>query len=103
MGTKTNRAALGARSDSTSSQLDGTTRSIYRQIGGASSYGGNSLVETIGLGDARSVDRLSVIWPASRTRQTFRNIAADQAILVTEGTDSFRVLATPLRRGPTGP
>ena len=51
VGTKTNRAALGARIQVDLKQPDGTTRSIHRQVGGASSYGGNSLVEHIGLGD----------------------------------------------------
>jgi hypothetical protein len=92
VGTRTNRAALGARIQVDVRQPDGTTRSVFRQVGGASSYGGNSLVELIGLGDARSVAALSITWPASRSRQTFRNIAADQWIEVTEGTDSVRVI-----------
>ena len=33
----------------------GTTQSIHRQVGGGSSYGGNSLVESIGLADAQAV------------------------------------------------
>jgi FG-GAP-like repeat/ASPIC and UnbV len=92
VGTKTNRAALGARIQVDLEQPDGTTRSIYRQIGGASSYGGNSLVELIGLADARSVATLTVTWPVSRSRQTFHNVAADQNIEVTEGTESIRVV-----------
>jgi hypothetical protein len=92
VGTKTNRAALGARIQVDLERPDGTTRSIYRQVGGASSYGGNSLVELIGLADARSVATLTVTWPASHSRQTFRNIVADRSIEVTEGTDSPRIL-----------
>jgi hypothetical protein len=85
VGTKTNRAALGARIQVDVKRPDSSTISIHRQVGGASSYGGNSLVETIGLGDATTVAALSVSWPASRSRQTFHRIAADQLIEVTEG------------------
>jgi hypothetical protein len=94
VGTKTNRAALGARIRVDIVHRDGTTQSIHRQVGGGSSYGGNSLVESIGLSDAQTVTALSVTWPASRTRQTFRNVAADQTIEVTEGNDLPRILTT---------
>ena len=92
VGKKTNRAALGARIQVDLQQPDGSTRSIYRQVGGASSYGGNSLVELIGLGDARADVTVKITWPASRSRQTLRNIAVDQFIEVTEGNDSPRAL-----------
>ncbi len=103
VGSRTNRAALGARIQVDLTLPDGPARSIHRQIGGASSYGGNSLVELIGLGDARSVDSLTITWPAGRTRQTFRNIAADQFIEVTEGVDTPRVLGVPRPRNDRNP
>jgi hypothetical protein len=76
-------------------QADGTTRSIYRTIGTNGSFGGNSLVETIGLLDAISVTRLSITWPTSKISQAFRDVAADQAIEIMEGSSSFRVLHEP--------
>jgi FG-GAP-like repeat/ASPIC and UnbV len=94
VGTKTNRSALGARIQVDVVHNDGTTQSIHRQVGGGSSYGGNSLVESIGLADAQAVAALSVTWPVSRTRQVFRNIAADQTIEVIEGDDLPRFLHT---------
>ena len=95
VGTKTNRAALGARIQVDLKQPDGTTRSIYRQVGGASSYGGNSLVEHIGLGDNKADVTVKITWPASRSRQTFQGIAVDQFIQVTEGIESPRALNAP--------
>ncbi len=72
-------------------------RSIHRVIGNNGSFGGNSLVESIGLLDAKSVDRLTVTWPTSKTTQTFQKIAADQAIEITEGVDPYKVVTrTPL-------
>jgi hypothetical protein len=101
VGTKTNRAGLGARIRVTLKDPGGQTRSIYRTIGNNSSFGGNSLVETIGLLDATRLAELTVFWPTSGTTQNFRNLAADQAIEITEGSDSFKAspsaASTPLR------
>jgi FG-GAP-like repeat/ASPIC and UnbV len=95
VGTKTNRAALGARIRVDLRGPDNAPRSIYRTIGNNGSFGGNSLVESIGLLDRKSVECLSVSWPTSQTTQIFRNVAADQAIEITEGSHSFKVLNQP--------
>jgi hypothetical protein len=91
VGTRTNRAAIGARIRVDLTTPDGTARSIYRTIGHNSSHGGNSLVEWIGLGNASRVAALTVSWPASRTTQVFRDVAANQAIAITEGAASYQV------------
>jgi hypothetical protein len=103
VGTKTNRAALGAAIRVDLKGADGATRSIYRTIGNNSSFGGNSLVELIGLGNSTQVAELSVSWPTSKITQTFRIIQADQAIEITEGSDSFKTLRQPPLKlsGPT--
>jgi hypothetical protein len=95
VGTKTNRAAIGARIRVDLNGAVGSPRSIYRMIGTNGSFGGNSLVETIGLGEETTVARLTVSWPTSRTTQIFRDLAADQAIEITEGSDSYRVIHRP--------
>jgi hypothetical protein len=92
IGTKTNKSALGARLQVDIKGPSGTTRTIHRVIGNNGSFGGNSLVELIGLGDATAVDSLTVTWPTSKTTQTFRNIAPDQAIEIIEGADTFTVV-----------
>jgi hypothetical protein len=92
VGTNTNRSALGAKVRVDLVRADGTTRSIHRVIGNNGSFGGNSLVESIGLLDATTVDLLTVTWPTSKTTQTFRRLAADQAIEITEGSDSYKVV-----------
>jgi len=95
VGTQTNRAALGAKIRVSLKSKDGRTRSIYRTVGNNSSFGGNSLVQSIGLLDATQVDELTVTWPTSRTTQSFRDIAAHQTIEITEGRAAYKVL----RRG----
>jgi hypothetical protein len=59
VGNQTNKSAIGARL-----RIDlaapGGTRSIHRTISNNGSFGDNTLVESIGLLDAKSDDRLTV-------------------------------------------
>jgi hypothetical protein len=92
VGTKTNRAGIGAQVRVDLPKSSGGVTSRYRVIGSGSSFGGNSLATTIGLGQATSVPTMEVHWPASGLRQTFRNIPVDRAIEITEGRADFRVV-----------
>jgi tetratricopeptide (TPR) repeat protein len=95
VGQQTNRAAIGARIEARFTTRDGSTRSVYRQIGATSSYGGSSLVEHIGLADAEALDALTVTWPVSHMLQTFHHVPADHTIEITEGAQSPRVMVRP--------
>ncbi len=77
----------------------GSKRSVFRQVGAPSSYGGSSLVEHVGLGDAESVDALTIQWPASRTTQTFGRVPADRFI---EGAKTYRIVQRPATPGAAG-
>jgi tetratricopeptide (TPR) repeat protein len=89
VGTKSNRSAIGARLHAEVERADGSKQSIHRQIGSNGSFGGNSLAELIGLGEADSLARLSIKWPSGQT-QIFEKIPADQVIIVTEGDAEYR-------------
>jgi ASPIC and UnbV len=67
-------------------------RTIYRHVTSGSSWGANPLEQHIGLGKANRVAVVEIHWPTSGTTQVFRDVAADQAIQVTESVDKFRVL-----------
>ena len=95
VGTRSNRAAIGARIHAEIRGHKGESRSIHRFVGTNGSFGGNTLVELLGLGEERSVSRLTVIWPASGTRQAFENVVADQSIVITEGEANFKVMKRP--------
>lgn len=92
VGTKTNRSALGARIKAVVKAADGSERSIHRTIGNNGSFGGNSLVELVGLQDATSVAELQITWPTSGTTQTFKDVPADQAVEITESIDTLKSL-----------
>ena len=65
---------------------------IHRHVSSGSSWGANPLEQHIGLGKAERIERLEVHWPTSGKTQIFRDLAADQAIQVTEFDDQLRIL-----------
>jgi hypothetical protein len=66
---------------------------VYRHISSGSSFGANPLQQTIGLGKADRVASVEVHWPTSGTTQTFRDLAVDEAIEITEFANDYRKLA----------
>ena len=95
VGTRTNRAALGAKIRVDLPGPDGAVASRYRTITAGSSFGGNPLACTVGLGQAKAIKTVEVSWPTSGTSQTFRDVPIDKAIEITEGRRDFRVLEAP--------
>ena len=74
---------------------------VHRHVSSGSSFGANPLQQTIGLGKADAVAVLEIHWPTSGTTQVFRDIAADQAIEITEFAAAYRTLESrPLRTSP---
>ena len=49
-----------------------------------------------GLGDATTIDRLTVKWPLGLEQQ-FTNIAANRTIAITEGSDEIREVVTSIQ------
>ncbi len=89
-GKQTNRAAIGARIKVVTTGPQPLT--IHRHVSSGSSWGANPLEQHIGLGKAERIELLEVHWPTSGKTQLFRDLAADQAIQVTEFDDQFRIL-----------
>ena len=90
IGTKTNRAAIGARIKIVTSGKQPLT--IYRHISSGSSFGANPLRQTIGVGNAERIGLLQVDWPTSATTQVFRDIPVNQSIEITELEREFKTL-----------
>ena len=85
VGTESNRDAVGARVYATT----GGGRQM-REVALGDGYGSqNSLRQYFGLGDHTSVDELVVKWPRTGRTQTFRHVAADRIVEVTEGRDAL--------------
>jgi len=78
-GTKTNRSAIGVRIKATSGK-----QQIYREVNQGGSYGSNSLVQVIGIGNQLQINELEVFWNNKQT-QTFKALKAGNTYLIEEG------------------
>jgi hypothetical protein len=90
VGSKSNRAGIGAKIKLTVAGEDGRESLRFREVTSGGSFGSSSLTQSIGLGTARRVKTLEVWWPASNTRQIFRDVPADQFVEVREAEDRLR-------------
>lgn len=90
VGKKTNRSAIGARIRVTTAGEHPLT--VHRHVSSGSSFGGNPLQQTVGLAQAGGRVTVEVSWPTSGTTQVFRDVAADQAIEITEFAGEYRKL-----------
>jgi hypothetical protein len=80
VGTKSNRAAIGARV----TIHTGTITQFDEVRSGGSYLSQNDLRLHFGLGAAAKIDLVEVRWPTGKT-ETFKDVAADKIYAITEG------------------
>jgi enediyne biosynthesis protein E4 len=81
VGTRSNRDAVGARVT-----IRANGKQQLREVAAGDGYASQSSLRLhFGLGEAVRIDELTVRWPASKTVQQFRDVAADRIVQVTEG------------------
>ena len=85
VGVKSNRDGIGARVEVRA----GSLRQLDEVRSGGSYLSQNDMCLHFGLGDARKVDELTFAWPSGIVDH-WRNIPADQKIVVQEGTKSWQ-------------
>jgi hypothetical protein len=95
VGSKTNRSAIGAK---ISIKLDdaGQDRTVYGWVTSGSSFGGNPLMQHLGLGAATRIKELKIEWPSSEPIQIFTDVTVNQSIEISEGETHY---ASQTRRG----
>ena len=90
VGTTSNQSAIGAKIIITIQEENGSRRKIHQKIGSGASFGGNSLLAEIGIGQASIIDRLEIIWPnANQFTSLFNNVPINSHIKITEGQDGY--------------
>jgi hypothetical protein len=90
IGTKSNRAAIGAR---VTIRAAGMTQ--FDEVRGGGSYlSQNDLRLHFGLGSASKIDSVEVCWPTGKT-ETFKDVAADKIYAITEGHGIKETVALP--------
>jgi hypothetical protein len=83
-GTKSNRAAIGARIN-VAVQTPNGLRHIFRTVNSGGSFGSNPLRQEIGLGDATKIESIEIKWPASGIRQVLTEVELNHFYHVREG------------------
>jgi hypothetical protein len=94
-GTRSARSAIGARIAVDIEMVGGSRRTVYVHVGTGGSFGGSSLQQEIGLGDAVRIDRLTVTWPATGVVEVFEEVPIDAHVRIVEGDGFFGVLDRP--------
>ena len=97
-GTEANRGAVGARL-SLELETPSGRRQLYRTVGVGSSFGGNSLRQEIGLGQASAIVAVEVRWPGGTT-QRFEDLPLDRMLRLRQGSPAAEPLA--FQRIPIG-
>ncbi len=93
-GRKANRFGVGARIEVRVGQGE-TRRSVYVVAGTGGSFGGSSLQQEIGLGKADAIERITIVWPGSKTRQSFENVAPNRYYRLIEGRAELEPVEVP--------
>jgi len=83
VGTKANRAAIGARLKITLQTTAGP-RELHRTVSSGGSFGSNPLRQEIGLGNATAISAIEIRWPGSNTRQTVMGLQLDHSYQIRE-------------------
>jgi hypothetical protein len=94
VGDRSNRDAYGARIH-VRIQTPNGPRSIYKTVGTGSSFGGNPTRQAIGLGNAESIESVTIVWPTSKTEQVFENVEFNRAYRIHEGATSLERIQYP--------
>lgn len=84
VGTKSNRAAIGARIKVTVSTPLGR-KDVYKTVNSGGSFGASPLRQEIGLGDAEAIAQLEILWPASGQKQKFTKVPMRRFFRIKEG------------------
>ncbi|MEE2777225.1 MAG: CRTAC1 family protein [Acidobacteriota bacterium] len=87
-GARANSFGVGARIELEVSGPGGN-RSFHALVGGGGSFGGSSLQQELGIGEASSIERLTVRWPAPGPTQVFADVAANHVYRVVEGSSEL--------------
>ena len=66
-------------------RTDGGERSIYKTAGTGGSFGASPLRQEIGLGQAKEIKAVEILWPATGRTQTLHGLTMDRFYHVREG------------------
>ena len=81
-GTTSNRSAIGARI--MAEFVEGEKRrKVFRWVNSGGSFGANPLRQTLGVGKAKRVEKLEIVWPSGK-QQVLEDVKAGQFLTIRE-------------------
>jgi hypothetical protein len=93
VGTRTNRAAIGARIRVVLDRDEnGHEGQRVRWVTSGGSFGSSPLMQHVGLGPRTRARRVEIDWPVSHTRQVVEGLPVDRIVEIVEGKQGFRLL-----------
>ena len=69
--------------------------SFHHLAGWGGSFGGSSFQQEIGLGEAKSIESVSVWWPGAEGPRTYPGVALDGFYLATESASQLQPIELP--------
>jgi hypothetical protein len=87
-GVRANRFGVGARVEVVTRRGE-ERRSIHVLAGGGGSFGGSSLQQEVGLGDAAAIEQIVVRWPGSGTVDRVRDVVPNRTYSLREGSGAL--------------
>ncbi len=93
-GRSANRFGVGARIAVTVREPGGS-RTIHVLAGSGGSFGGSSMQQEIGLGQAETIEEIRIRWPGSDTRQRFVNVVPNRIYRLVEGEGELEIISVP--------
>ena len=97
IGSKSNKAAIGARVKITATNKNGETRVFFNRVNSGASFGANPLLVEQGLKDFVQIESIEITWPFTGSKQTIKNCKINTFYKIIEGLDTAEeILITPL-------
>jgi len=93
-GVRSNRPAIGARIKVIVETAEGD-RSIYKTVSTGGSFGASPFRQGIGLGQAKGIRSVEIVWPATGQTQILKGLEMDRFYTVREGDASAVVWKLP--------
>ncbi|MEM9293315.1 MAG: FG-GAP-like repeat-containing protein [Acidobacteriota bacterium] len=84
-GTSAPRSAIGSRIEVQVKRPNGSSRSIYATVGSGGTFGASPLRQNIGLGDAESVESITVTWSGGGSAEIFTGAEPGGAYRIHQG------------------
>jgi hypothetical protein len=102
VGVRASRQGQGARIKLTVDSPKGP-RTIYRTVGTGGSFGASPLRQEIGLGAARRIDSVDILWPGSAEPQRIDGLEPRRRYRITQGDPKAEPVTWPANTAPKRP